>query len=114
MSNTVVLTLPADDQALRDKVIAELQPYAEVHETPSAFGLNEIKLVIEIIGGSVGILANAAAITKFILDLKDRREQRREKGRVELARLGEPGVALAEAKAEDVRRIILLDDIRKE
>lgn len=114
MPNPIVLTLPADDERLRDEIIKHITPHAEVHEALPTLGLNEIKLVIEIIGGSVGIIANAAAITTFILMLKDRRKQNKEPSRIHIARMGEPGVPLESADEATVRRLIGLDEIREE
>jgi hypothetical protein len=112
MPNPIVLTLPADDKQLRDEIIEQITPHAEVQQAPPKFGLNEIKLVIEIIGGGVGIIANAAAIATFILLLKDRLKQNREPGRIQIARIGEPGVSLESADEATVRRIIGLDEIK--
>jgi hypothetical protein len=114
MPNPIVLTLPAADTALRDELLQQLAPHADVHEAPPTFGLNEIKLVIEIIGGSIGIISNAAAIATFILLLKDRRKQHQPPRRIEIARLGEPGILLDSADEATVRRIVGLDEIRKE
>jgi hypothetical protein len=106
MPQPFVITLPADDEALRDELIAALTSHAEVHEAPPSFGLNEVKLVIEIIGGSVGILANAAAIATFLLMLRDRRKKQSEEKPLQLAPLGEPAVPLESAADETVRQIV--------
>lgn len=108
-----VLTLPADATALRDEILQQLAPHAEVQEAPPAFGFNEIKLVIETINSSTGIIANAAAIATFILLLKDRRKQNQAASRIQIARLGEPAVPLEQADEASVRRIIGLDELRK-
>jgi hypothetical protein len=110
MPNTIVLTLPANDEALRREIGEQLAPYAEVHESPPAFGLNEVKLVIEIINGSAGILASAASVGTFLLLLRDRYKKKAEPSRIEIARLGEPGVPLANADNDAVRRIIGVDE----
>jgi hypothetical protein len=114
MPNPIVLTLPAADTALRDELMQKLAPHADVQEAPPTFGLNEIKLVIELINAGGGIIANATAIATFILLLKDRRKQNQLQGRIEIARLGEPGVPLESTDEATVRRIIGLDEIRKE
>ncbi len=118
MPNTIVLTLPANDEQLRREISEQLAPYAEVHETPHAFGLpavglNEVKLVIEIINGSAGIIASAASVGTFLLLLRDRYKKKAEPSRIEIARLGEPGVPLADADDATVRRIIGTDEIKE-
>jgi hypothetical protein len=113
MPNTIVLTLPVGDEELRREIRQQLAPYAEVHETSPAFGLNEVKLVIEIINGSAGIIASAASVGTFLLLLQDRYKKKAESSRIEIARLGEPGVPLADADDATVRRIISLDEIKE-
>ncbi len=110
MPNPIVLTLPANDEALRAEINEQLAPYAEVHETPPAFGLNEVKLVIEIINGSAGIIASAASVGTFLLLLRDRYKKKNEPSRIQIARPGEPGVPLADADDATVRRIIGVDE----
>jgi hypothetical protein len=110
MLNPIVLTLPANDEALRAEINEQLAPYAEVRETPPAFGLNEVKLIIEIINGSAGILASAASVGTFLLLLRDRYKKKDEPSRIQIARPGEPGVPLADADDATVRRIIGLDE----
>ena len=106
--------LPADDVQLRQEIIQQLTPHAEVHAAPPTLGLNEVKLIIELISDSVGIIANAAAIATFILLLKDRRQQHREPSRVQIARLGEPGAPLEEVDEATVRRLVGLDTRQEE
>ena len=110
MPNPILLTLPATDEALRAEINEQLAPYAEVHETPPALGLDEVKLVIEIISGSAGIIASAASVGTFLLLLRDRYKKKDEPSRIRIARPGEPGVPLATADDATVRRIIGLDE----
>jgi hypothetical protein len=111
MPNTIVLTFPANEEELRRETEEQLAPYAEIHETPPAFGLNEVKLVIEIINGSAGIIASAASVGTFLLLLRDRYKKKAEPSHIEIARLGESGIPLADADDAAVRRIIGLDEI---
>lgn len=110
MPNPIVITLPANDEALRAEINEQLAPFAEVHETPPAFGLNEVKLVIEIINGSAGILASAASVGTFLLLLRDRYKKKDEASPIRIARPGEAGVPLADADDATVRRIIGLNE----
>ncbi len=109
MLNSIVLTLPANDEALRAEIRQQLAPHAEIHETPPAFGLHEVKLIIEIINGGAGILASAASVGTFLL-LRDRYKKKDEPSCIQIARPGEPGVPLANADDGAVRRIIGPDE----
>lgn len=119
MPTPIVLTLPADDVQLQSDVIAELSPYARIRAEPSTvvsptFGLNEVKLIIELISDSTAIIANAAAIATFIMVLKDWRKQKQESGIIKIARLGEPELRLEEVDEATVQRIIGLDELKQE
>lgn len=75
MPTPIVLTLSADDEDLRAEIEQELAPYAEVRPAPpETFDLDEIKLVVEVIAGATGILANGAAVATFLMLLRDRAE----------------------------------------
>ena len=114
MPTPFVITLPADDQQPRDEITAQLAPHAEVHAASPTFGFNEVKLVIEVIGDSIGILGNAAAIATFVLFLKDRLKQNRQTNLIKIARVGEPELRLAEADEATVRRIVGATDLKGE
>jgi hypothetical protein len=75
--------------------------------------LNEVRLIIEIINGSAGIIAGVASVGTFLLLLRDRYKKKAEPSRIEIARLGEPGVPLADADDVTVRRIVGVDEIKE-
>ena len=106
----IVILLPADDDELRDEVISQLEPYAYVSEPPpSMLGVEEIKLIIEIIAGATGIMTNVVGVATFLLLLKKDREQRRKEqltDEIKIARLGESPVSLREVDEASLRRLL--------
>ncbi len=113
MPTPIEITLP-NDPALLAELQNELAPYAEVQQAPPSFDLNQVKLIIEIINGSVGIIASAASVGTFLLLLRDRYKTKAESSPIEIARLGEPRVALTSADDETIRRIISVEEFQRE
>jgi hypothetical protein len=64
----IVLTLPADDHQLRTEVEQGLAPYAELHELPPSLDidLNQVKLVLEVVGQTISIAGGVAGIFSFL------------------------------------------------
>jgi hypothetical protein len=108
------LDLPADDPQLLEEIERALAPYAEVQQTGLSFDLNQIKLIIEIINGSAGIIASAASVGTFILLLRDRYKRKEQPSRIQIAQLGQPGLPLDQADDATVRRLIGIEDFSKE
>jgi hypothetical protein len=107
MTTPLILTLPARDRALCEEIEQQLAPYADVQvQPPATFNLDEIKLVIDTVGGAVGIAANVASVLTFLLMLKDRTKQTGHVTGIRVGGPGERGVALEDADEALLRRLL--------
>ena len=110
MPTPFVLTLPAGATDLQDEIEQRLAPHAEVHSQPLAFGLEEIKLIVEIVAGATTVLANGAAVATFLLMLKDRAKQTGKPSGIKVGSLGGRSIPLEDADEALLRRLLGLDD----
>jgi hypothetical protein len=69
-------------------------------------GLSEIKLIVEIIAGGTTIAANVAAITTFLLLLKDRYQKAGKPSGLTLARFAGPTVPLEQVDAKTLPKLL--------
>ena len=106
MPTTFVLTLPANDTALRDEMTQQLAPVANIHEIPPSLGLNEIKLVLEIVGAGVTIAGGVGSIFEFLWKVKDRAAKEGRRTNIKVGRLGEGEVSLDDADESLLRRLL--------
>jgi len=111
MSSTFVLTLPADDDQLRAEVERGLAPYAQVYEPPPSFDLdvNQVKLVLEVVGQAVSVAGGVAGIFTFLWTAKDRAAKANRRTNITVGRIGEPPVALDDADETLLRRLLGVD-----
>lgn len=111
MPMPLIIMLPAADEDLQAEIEQELAAYAEVRPAPpESFDLNQIALVIEVIGGATGIAANAAAIVTFLLMLKDRAAEIGQRSGIRVGREDSPlDVALENADEELLRGMLGID-----
>jgi hypothetical protein len=89
-----VINIPAGQGELREEIEEQLAAYARVRQAPPTMGLDEIKLIVEIIASGTTIAANVAAITTFLLLLKDRYQKAGKSSGLTLARFAGPTVPL--------------------
>jgi hypothetical protein len=101
-----VINIPAGQGELREEIEEQLAAYARVSEAPRPMGLDEIKLIVEIIAGTTGIAANVAAIATFLLLLKDRYQKAGKPSGLTLARFAGPTVPLEQVDAETLRKLV--------
>ena len=108
-----MINLPPTDE-LREEIENGLTPYADVQVAPETFGWDEVKLIIEVVGGAAGILSNSASIVKFLLMLKDRYKKKDQPSGISIGPVGEPGVPLEDADESAIHRIVGLESKEKE
>ncbi len=106
MSTSFVISIPTENAELREEIEQALSAHARVSDAPRAFDLNEIKLIVEIVAGATGILANGAAVATFLLLLKDRFKKQGKPSGIRLAAPGKGDIALDEIDAAILKRMI--------
>ena len=91
MPTAFVLTLPADDEQLRDEIEQGLAPYAEIYEPPRSFDLdlNQVKLILEVVEHAVGIAGGVGGIFTFLWAAKDRAAKANRRTNIMVGRIGE-------------------------
>ena len=94
MSPSFMISIPAGNAELREEIEEQLSAYARVQDTPRAYDLNEIKMIVEIIAGASTILVNGTAIITFLLLLKDRFKQQGKASGIRIAVPGQKDVPL--------------------
>lgn len=95
MSNSLMITLPIYDKMLADEMEETLSAHANIIRLPiAAFDLDTIKVVIDIVGGSVSIAADVAAIVTFVLAVKDRERLAKNPSGVLVGKPGEKAIPL--------------------
>jgi hypothetical protein len=111
MPTRILLTLPADDKQLREEIIQQLAPHADVYVEPSqktgessrAIGLDEVKLVIEIASGAASFVASATEIYESLKRLRDQQKERTKDVRV--GKRDEYDTYLEDADDGELRRL---------
>src|SRR5689334_22187236 len=89
MPNQFVLTIPNDSPELRDEIETAVAQHAQVYEQPPvAFDLETTKLIVEIVGGSIGAAAATFQTVKTLLDI---RAMLKKSGRPSGVLVGAPG-----------------------
>jgi hypothetical protein len=101
-----VINIPAGQGELCEEIEEQLAAYARVREAPRTMGLDEIKLIVEVIAGGTTIAANVAAIATFLLLLKDRYQKVGKPSGLTLARFAGPTVPLEQVDAETLRKLV--------
>ena len=111
MPTAIVLTLPKDDDQLRAEVEQGLAPYAQIYEPPPSFDLdvNQIKLVLEVVGQAVGVAGGVAGIFTFLWAAKDRAAKANKRTNIKVGRIGEPPVPLDDVDEALLRRLLGVD-----
>ncbi|WP_437657148.1 hypothetical protein [Sorangium sp. So ce1182] len=71
MPRPFVITLPEPDGELRDAIARALGEEAEIHEHPPDYGLEEVKLIIEIAAGVSGVIVGIPEVVKVLGKLRD-------------------------------------------
>ena len=96
LPSPIVLTLPANDTRLRAEVEQGLAPYARIYEPPPSFDidLNQVKLVLEVVGQAVSAAGGVAGIFTFLWAAKDRAAKAHKHTNIKIGRIGEPPLAL--------------------
>src|SRR5437868_10021694 len=110
MTIAFILSIPANDLALRNKIEQELSPYAVIsEEPPAAFDLETIKLVIEVVADAVTIAANVVSILTFLRTLREDARKHSPPVGVSVSRVGEPPVKLEEANDKLLQKLLDLN-----
>jgi hypothetical protein len=108
MPTPIVLTLPANDPRLRAEVEQGLAPYARIYEPPPVLGidLDQVKLVLDVVGQAVGVAGGVAGIFTFLWAAKDRAAKAHRRTNIKVARMGEPPLALDDMDEALLRRLL--------
>ncbi len=109
MPPSFLISVPKDAPELHAEIEQQLAAYANVNETPRAFDLAEIKMIVEIIAGASSILINGTAIIAFLLMLKDRFKKTGEPSGIRIAVPGQNDVALDEVDEALLKRMMGLE-----
>ena len=110
MPTPLVITLSARNDELRHEIEQQIAPYGEVHSAPPSFDLEQVKLIVEIISGATGVVANGAAIMTFLLMLKDRGKQQGQPTGVQVGQMGGRSVPLEDADDALLRNLLGIDE----
>jgi hypothetical protein len=109
----LILTLPFNNDALREEIEHQLAPYAEVQvQPPAAFDLETIKLVIEVVGGTVAMAANAAAVLTYLRSVQDQAKQKGQPSGIRVGHPGERGIPLEDADEALLRELLGMKEER--
>ncbi len=97
-----IITLPVDEDEVRQQIEEQLGSEAVVRPAPQSFavGPEEIKLFVEIVGGGL-------AIVKTLLEIKRMYAARGKPTNVTVEQPGKGSVKLDEADEELLRRLLL-------
>jgi hypothetical protein len=108
MPTPIVLTLPANDPRLRAEVERGLAPYARIYEPPPSFDIdvNQVKLVLDVVGQAVGVAGGVAGIFTFLWAAKDRAAKAHKRTNIKVGRMGEPPLALDYVDETLLRRLL--------
>jgi hypothetical protein len=108
MPPPIVLTLPANDTRLRAEVEQGLAPYARIYEPPPSFDidLNQVKLVLEVVGQAVSVAGGVAGIFTFLWAAKDRAAKAHKRTNIKIGRIGEPPLALDDIDEALLRQLL--------
>lgn len=112
MPSPIILTLPADDARLRAEVEQGLAPYAQIYEPPLSFDIdvNQVKLVLDVVGQAVGLAGGVAGIFTFLWAAKDRAAKAHTRTNIKIGRMGEPPLALDDLDEALLRRLLGMEE----
>jgi hypothetical protein len=88
MPTHLIVTIPSSDPALRRQVEQGVEEYADVTQAKSYTDLETLRLVLDLVDMSVGIVANVGAI---LLALRELQARRTAQGHDEVITVGAPG-----------------------
>ncbi|WP_437723284.1 hypothetical protein [Sorangium sp. So ce861] len=107
MPRPFVITLPEPDDELRDAIARALGEDAEIHEVPPDYGLEEVKLIIEIAAGVSGVVVGIPEVVKVLGKLRDVLKSRAKPKRVRFKVLdGGADVVLTEISDEELQKLV--------
>ena len=109
MPPSFLISIPKDAPELREEIEQALSAHASVQDAPRAFGLDEIKMIVEIIAGASSILVNGTAIIAFLLMLKDRFKKTGKPSGIRIAVPGKGDVALDDVDEAILKKMIGLE-----
>lgn len=113
MPRPFVITLPEPDDEFRDAIARALGEDAEIHEHPPDYGIEEIKLIIEIAAGVSGVIVGIPEVVKVLGKLRDVVKRRAKPKRFRIQVLdGGTDVVLVEATDEQLQK--LAEESRKD
>ncbi|WP_437504646.1 hypothetical protein [Sorangium sp. So ce1099] len=113
MPRPFVITLPEPDDELRDAIARALGEDAEIHELPPDYGLEEVKLILEIVAGATGAVVGIAEVVERLGKLRDHLKSRAKPKRVRIKVLeGGADVVLTEVSDEQLQK--LAEESRKD
>ncbi|XXY54499.1 hypothetical protein WME91_25545 [Sorangium sp. So ce269] len=113
MPRPFVITLPEPDDELRDAIARALGEDAQVHELPADYGIEEVKLILEIVADGAGAVAGIAGLVTVLGKLRDIVKRRASPKRVRFKVLdGGTDVVLTEATDEELQQ--LAEESRKD
>ena len=105
MPQPLIITLPAEDNTLYDELEQELGRYGTVQETPPTYGVNEIKLILDIATDIASTVAGGASLATFFLLLKDRYKKTGQPSGVKIAKGAEPPIPLESMDEASLQRL---------
>jgi len=107
VSKPLILTIESADAALRREVERGVEEFADVHTPKNYADLETIKLVLDIVGGGVGIAGSVAGILTFVRSLQQSKAEQGVTINITVEAPGGPALPLAQADAELLTRLLM-------
>src|SRR4051794_9901510 len=106
MPRPFVLLLPHDDPELRDAIAEAFAGEIEVHEPPPHYGIDQVKLILDLVTDGATIAGTVAAATAGLIKLRNWYKNRPQPKRLRFKTLGGgKDVVLIEATDEELRQL---------
>ena len=106
MPRPFVITLSEPDDELRDAIARALGDQGEIHEPPPDYGIEEVKLIVELVASGTGAILGTVEVAKLLLKLRDIVKGRRQQKRVRIKVLdGGADVVLTEVTDEELHKL---------
>ncbi|HEX5690533.1 MAG TPA: hypothetical protein VFX76_11055 [Roseiflexaceae bacterium] len=106
MSKPLILTIQSADPALRREVEHGVEEFADVHTPKNYADLETVKLVLDIVGGGVGIAGGVAGILTFVRSLQQTKAAQGITVNITVEAPGGPALPLAQADAELLTKLL--------
>lgn len=105
MERPVFIFVPANNQILLSEIQIRLAPYIRIDSTPYR-DLNNIKLVLEIVGQTIGIAGGVAGVLTYLQNTRDRAAQSKTRTDIMLSKPGEDIISLDDADDVLLRKLL--------